>query len=110
MDRPFPSLVPLLRFVYDHMYTRTTPRLSLNASSPQARQTEATLKLQSGDEERGESKRDVKRVYAEPLKTEGQEEALSAHNITEGIRNRAVAALWKASTPAQVGLRMAYVK
>ncbi|CAM4592156.1 unnamed protein product [Leuciscus chuanchicus] len=46
--------------------------------------------------ERGESKRDVKRVYAEPLKTEGQEEALSAHNITEGIRNRAVA-LWKES-------------
>lgn len=29
-----PSLVPLLRFVYDHMYTRTTLRLSLNASSP----------------------------------------------------------------------------
>ncbi len=50
------SLIPLLRFVYDHMYTRPTLRLSLNAASPQARQTEAAFKLQSVDEKRERKK------------------------------------------------------
>lgn len=56
------SLFPLLRFVYDHMYTRPTLTLSLNAASPQARKTEAALNVQSVDE-----KREKKHTHGECL-------------------------------------------